>query len=196
MRVFLAVIIQGSYQGMELHDQSYRDRLKAVFRTYVPEAETCCPIEMHPSGVDYDLDQQREAFAELVETASQADLLVAYLPEASLGTAIELWEAYHHGRPVVVITPMRENWVINLLARAVFPTLDAFEEFVRAGGLDTLTVQPSEMHTIPRRTLRVGGAQAVANGGASLAANGTVAEQTVAGALRPSREGQGGGGVG
>ena len=89
--------------------------------------------------MDYDLDQQREAFGELVETASQADLLVAYLPEASLGTAIELWEAYHHGRPVVVITPMRENWVINLVARAVFPTLDAFEAFVRDGGLADLT---------------------------------------------------------
>src|SRR4051794_34060310 len=196
MRVFLAGIIQGSYAGLELHDQSYRDRLKAIFRTYLPDAETCCPIEMHPSGVDYDLDQQRDAFAELVETASQADLLVAYLPEASLGTAIELWEAYHHGRPVVVITPMRENWVINLLARAVFPTLDAFEQFVRAGGLETLTVQASEMHSIPRRTLRVGSAPAVANGSASLAAAGTATRQTVAGELPPFLDGNGGRGVG
>ncbi|HEY7059942.1 MAG TPA: hypothetical protein VII06_00575 [Chloroflexota bacterium] len=139
MRVFLAGIIQGSYQGLELHDQSYRDRLKTILRTYLPDAEVCCPIDMHPSGVDYALDQQRTAFAELVETASQVDLVVAYLPQASLGTAIEMWEAYHHGRPVVVITPMRENWVINLLARAVFPSLDAFEAFVRDGGLGDLT---------------------------------------------------------
>ena len=142
MRVFLAGIIQGSYQGLELHDQSYRERLKAIFRAHVPHAETCCPIEMHPSGVDYPLERQRAAFFELVETASQADLVVAYLPQASLGTAIEMWEAYHNGRPVVVITPMRENWVINLVAWAVFPTLDAFEAFVREGGLSNLPPQP------------------------------------------------------
>src|SRR5579883_810652 len=145
MRVFLAGIIQGSYQGLELHDQSYRERLKAIFRTYLPDAETCCPIEMHPAGVGYAPEQQRQAFFELVETASQADLVIAYLPQASLGTAIEMWEAYHHGRPVVVITPMRENWVINLLARAVFPTLDAFEAFVRDGGLKNLTPQPPSL---------------------------------------------------
>src|SRR5579884_2343645 len=138
MRVFLAGIIQGSYQGLELHDQSYRERLKAIFRTYLPDAETCCPIEMHPSGVGYAPEQQRQAFFELVETASQADLVIAYLPEASLGTAIEMWEAYHHGRVVVTITPMRENWVINLLSQAVLPSIEAFEAFVREGGLAAL----------------------------------------------------------
>jgi nucleoside 2-deoxyribosyltransferase len=164
MRVFLAGIIQGSYQGLELHDQSYRDRLKDIFRTYVPDAETCCPIEMHPSGVGYAPEQQRQAFFELVETASQADLVVAYLPQASLGTAIEMWEAYHHGRPVVVITPMRENWVINLLAQAVFPTLDAFEAFVREGGLRELSSdlppQAEDGRRIPRRTRNGNGSSA------------------------------------
>jgi hypothetical protein len=142
MRVFLAGIIQGSYQGLELHDQTYRDRLKAIFRAYLPDAETCCPIDMHPGGVSYAPEQQHQAFFELVETASQADLVVAYLPQASLGTAIEMWEAYHHGRRVVAITPMRENWVINLLAQAVFSDIDAFEAFVRDGGLEDLTPQP------------------------------------------------------
>jgi O-acetyl-ADP-ribose deacetylase (regulator of RNase III) len=143
MRVFLAGIIQGSYQGLELHDQSYRDRLKDVLRQHLPHAEVCCPIDMHPGGVDYAPDEQRTAFFGLVEAAAQADLLVAYLPQASLGTAIELWEAYHHGRVVVVITPMRENWVINLLAHAVLPSLEAFEDFVRDGRLAALLDQAS-----------------------------------------------------
>jgi hypothetical protein len=192
MRVFLAGIIQGSYKGLELHDQSYRDRLKAIFRAHLPDAETCCPIEMHPAGVGYAPEQQRLAFFELVETASQADLLVAYLPEASLGTAIEMWEAYHHGRPVVVITPMRENWVINLTARAVFPTLDAFEAFVRDGGLENLISPPSGARGIPRRTLRRRGEQPVMNGGLSPSFADPAAPPAVPNGLPSSLEGKGG----
>jgi len=138
MRVFLAGIIQGSHQGRELHDQSYRERLKGILRAHQPETEVCCPIELHPSAIDYAPAAQRHAFFGLVDNASEADVLVAYLPQASMGTAIEMWEAYHRGRVVVAITPMRENWVINLLTHAVLPSLDAFEEFVRDGRLAEL----------------------------------------------------------
>lgn len=144
MRVFLAGIIQGSHRGLELHDQSYRERLKAILREHWPDAEVCCPIEMHPAGVGYAPAEQRTAFLGLVETAAHAGLLIAFLPEASLGTAIEMWEAYHHGRVVVVITPMRDNWVINLLAHAVLPSLDAFEAFVQDGRLAALFEQPPQ----------------------------------------------------
>jgi len=87
--------------------------------------------------------QQRQAFFSLVETAASIDLLVAYLPQASLGTAIEMWEAYHHGRVVVAITPLRENWVVNLLARAVLPSIEAFEAFAADGRLTALVAEPA-----------------------------------------------------
>jgi hypothetical protein len=142
MRVFLAGVIQGSHQGRELHDQSYRDHLKRILATYLPDAEVCCPIDLHPSAIDYGAEEQRRAFFGLIEAASQADLLVAYLPQASLGTAIEIWEAYHQGHVVVVISPIRENWVINLLADSVLPSLEAFEAFVRDGALAKLLRTP------------------------------------------------------
>jgi hypothetical protein len=143
MRVFLAGIIQGSNPGRELHDQSYRDRLKSIIRRHCPDAEVICPIDLHPTGIDYDSAQQRQAFFSLVETAASIDLLVAYLPQASLGTAIEMWEAYHHGRVVVAITPLRENWVVNLLARAVLPSIEAFEAFAADGRLAALLAEPA-----------------------------------------------------
>ena len=155
MRVFLAGIIQGSNQGRELHDQSYRDRLKRIVRTHLPEAEVCCPIDLHPAAMDYAPADQRRAFFNLVQTASEADVLVAYLPQASLGTAIEMWEAYHQGRVVVAITPMRENWVVNLLAQAVLPSVEAFEAFVRDGGLAALLESPAA-HLTPRPPSLVG----------------------------------------
>jgi len=143
MRVFLAGIIQGSNSGRELHDQSYRERLKTVIRHYWPDAEVICPIDLHPTGIDYDAAQQREAFFSLVGTAASVDLLVAYLPQASLGTAIEMWEAYHHGSAVVAITPMRENWVVNFLARAVLPSIDAFEACAADGRLAAMLAEPA-----------------------------------------------------
>jgi hypothetical protein len=116
---------------------------------------------MHPGGVDYPPDEQRTAFFGLVEAAAQADLLIAYLPQASLGTAIELWEAYHHGRVVVVITPMRENWVINLMAHAVLPSLEDFETFVRDGRLAALLASSSQSSPPPaQRNTRFLGAPA------------------------------------
>ncbi len=180
MRVFLAGIIQGSHRGRELHDQTYRDRLKAILRAYLPEAEVCCPIDLHPSGIDYAPDEQRRAFFSLVETAAQADLLIAYLPEASLGTAIEMWEAYHHGRVVVVITPMRENWVINLLAHAVLPSLEAFEAFAREGQLAALLARaprPASVASPAARDGRFRGVPAALAGAATPSDRGEEAER-------------------
>ena len=44
----------------------------------------------------------------------QFDLLIAYVPEASMGTAIEMWEAHQHARVVVTITPLSHNWVVQI----------------------------------------------------------------------------------
>ena len=63
---------------------------------------------------------------------------MAYLPEASLGTAVEMWEAYREGVPVVTISPMRINWVVDLLSSVVCDDLDAFAAWASEGGLQRL----------------------------------------------------------
>jgi len=135
MRIFLSGIIQGSHAGTQLHDQGYRDELKRILNRVAPVADVVCPIDLHPNGIEYSLDEARAAFFSLVEEAAGSDLVVAYLPEASMGTAVELWEAHRRGTPVVVITPLRHNWVINLLARRVFTTVDEFEDALARDGL-------------------------------------------------------------
>ncbi|MCL5109011.1 MAG: nucleoside 2-deoxyribosyltransferase [Chloroflexi bacterium] len=138
MKVFLSGIIQGSHSGTELHDQGYRDELKRLLSQHLPEAEVVCPIDLHPNGIEYDLGQAREAFFSLVEEAASADLVVAYLPEASMGTAIEIWEAHRRGTPVLAITPLRHNWVVNLLAGRAFASVAEFAAFAAEGGLREL----------------------------------------------------------
>ena len=59
--------------------------------------------------------------------------MLAFLPEASIGTAIEMFEAYEHDRIVVVISPMIHNWAVKFLSHLLYPDIEQFEQDVRSG---------------------------------------------------------------
>ena len=61
------------------------------------------------------------------------DVVLAFLPEASIGTAIEMFEAYEHGRIVVVVSPMQHNWAVKFLSHLLYADLEEFERAVRSG---------------------------------------------------------------
>ena len=138
MRVFIAGIMQGSRQDRFIEDQAYRQAIAAAILSYDPAAEIVDPNELHPYAVDYEDEQARATLLELIGAASQADLVVAYAPRASMGTALEMWEAFRAKVPVVTISPMDANWVIRFLSAAVLPDLAAFHQWVAAGGLEHL----------------------------------------------------------
>jgi hypothetical protein len=62
----------------------------------------------------------------MLQHAAESDLVIAYVPTASMGTALEMYSAYLAGVPVVAISPLATNWVINALARRVYPDLGSF----------------------------------------------------------------------
>ena len=131
--------MQGSRTDVGIHDQSYRVAVRAAIRARFPEAEIIDPIELHPdSGLSYGPEEARRAMLELAAEAARADVLIAYLPEASMGTAVEMWQAYRAGRPILTISPLGENWVVKFLSTRVFPSLGAFESFVAEGELEKL----------------------------------------------------------
>jgi hypothetical protein len=136
MRVFIAGIMQGSLQGLDMVAQDYRERIAEFITTKIPEAEIWDPNQIHPNGIDYERDKAKRTLIEMAELAAEADCVVAYVPEASMGTALEMWMAYQASVPVYTISPMTENWVVFTLSNNVFPTLEAFGEFVNSGGLD------------------------------------------------------------
>ena len=135
MRIFLSGIIQGSRRGKNIHTQDYRDLLKGMLRRYAPSAEILCPIDLHPNSVDYDDAQARQTFEDMIRLAQESDVVVAYLPEASMGTAVEIWQAHKRGVPVLTISPLAENWVVMLASKRVFPSVPDFERFLAGGGL-------------------------------------------------------------
>jgi len=135
-RFFLAGIIQGSKLGIETFDQRYRDRLRSILNDAFPGCLPICPVEDHPDSVLYPDTEAKKTFFANIEKAKLCDALIVYLPEASMGSSIEMWEAHHRGIPVFTITPLASNWVVRILSDRVFPGMDEFESFARSGEME------------------------------------------------------------
>lgn len=138
MRVFLAGIMQGSHVAALVHDQTYRETLRDLVQSHWPEAEVYDPFANHGNSIAYDRRRAGEVFMGHIEMCREFDLLVAYVPEASMGTAIEMWEAHQHGRTVVTITPLVHNWVVQLTSLAIYRDTEAFEAALTGGEIDHL----------------------------------------------------------
>lgn len=136
MRIFIAGIMQGSREDKDICEQSYRRTITETILARYPAVEIVDPFALHPDSVGYDPNDSRRTFFDMNALAAGVDLLIAYAPEASMGTAIEMWQAYQAGAPVLTISPMAENWVVKFLSARVFPTMADFTDFVVAGGLD------------------------------------------------------------
>ena len=129
MRVFIGGVMQGSVIGKGIVDQDYRRQIADAMIRRWPALEIIDPFQLHPNSVEYETDQARETLLAMAALAGRSDLVVVYLPVASMGTALEMVEAYHAGVPVVAVSPMAENWVVRALANRVYPDMP---EFVRA----------------------------------------------------------------
>jgi len=139
LRFFIAGIMQGSLAEAAIHDQSYRVVIGAAIKARFVEAEIIDPMELHPDGsLNYGPEEAKRTLLEMADEAARADVLIAYLPEASMGTAVEMWEAHRAGKPILTISPLAENWVIRFLSTRVFLSLEAFESFVAEGELEKL----------------------------------------------------------
>ena len=131
--IFVAGIIQGSLRDRSIHKQCYRDRVVGLLRREFPEVEVYCPIETYPNSLEFSDEVARRTFFGLMDRAGRADVLVAYVPEASMGTAIEMWQAHGQGRLVIAISPLAANWAVRFLSHTVLPDIEAFERFVGSG---------------------------------------------------------------
>ena len=135
MQFFLAGIMQGSHLGPVIHNQDYRARIKNLLAEYFPGAEIYDPLADHGNSLDYDDQRGREVFFHHNQLSGQVDVLLAFVPEASMGTAIEMWQAYRQGRAVITISPLVLNWTVRFLSHVVYPTVEDFESAVTSGSL-------------------------------------------------------------
>jgi hypothetical protein len=113
--------------------------LHQLFTKHWPEATLYDPFASHGTSLEYDHQTGREVFLSHNRMCRVVDLVVAFVPHASMGTAIEMWEAHEHGRgAVVTISPLVHNWVVRFCSDAVYPDLESFEAALVSGELSTV----------------------------------------------------------
>jgi len=141
LRFFVAGIMQGSRQDEDICDQDYRTAIREIILASYPDAEVICPFDLYPDSVGYGYERGKETFLVMAHRAREADFLVAYLPEASMGTAIEMWQAYGAGARILTISPMSDNWVVKFLSHRVFASIEEFADFVAHDGVGELVAR-------------------------------------------------------
>ena len=135
MRFFLAGIMQGSHTEAVLHNQDYREHIRELLEAHFPGAEVYDPRANHSDSIGYDEPTGRQVFLHHNAMCGRVEVLLAFLPEASMGTAIEMWEAYRHGAAVITISPMEHNWAVKYLSHALYADVEQFEAALQSGRL-------------------------------------------------------------
>ncbi|MGO8688531.1 MAG: hypothetical protein ACLQLG_02770 [Thermoguttaceae bacterium] len=135
MRFFLAGIMQGSHTAAVMHDQDYRRRITELIAARFPGADIYDPLAKHARSMGYDKATGREVFFRHNAMCREIDVLLAFVPEASMGTAIEMWEAYRHGAAVVAISPLKHNWAVKFLSHALYADEAEFVAALDSGQL-------------------------------------------------------------
>ena len=133
MRIFLAGIMQGSKCADGIHAQDYRSRLTRVLNESLPEADVYDPYAAHNGSIAYSNDRGRSVFFGHNAMCREMDVILAFLPEASMGTAIEMWEGWQHGAVVIAVSPMTTNWIVRFLTHKVYDSLETLEQAIRSG---------------------------------------------------------------
>ena len=144
MKIFIAGIMQGSMKGKGIQGQDYREKIREAIKIQHPGAEIVDPFSLFPDSVEYDDQRAKQVLFKMAAEAGSSDVLIAYLPEASMGTALEMIRAYDNGSTIIGISPMEKNWFIRAVSNKVFSDLDDFGNWINKNKFSDLPENSSE----------------------------------------------------
>jgi hypothetical protein len=142
MKIFLSGIMQGSTTGPGIQGQDYRKIIRQALKIRHSAAEIVDPHLRFPDSPSYDDLQAKQVLFQLAEEAGSCDYVIAYLPEASMGSALEMIRAYDRGGTIISISPMAKNWVIRAFSKKIFPSLEDFCTWIQDHHLSELKDEP------------------------------------------------------
>lgn len=125
LRVFIAGVMQANRRDNEIESQDYRLQIRDALQRLVPGVQLIDPWEENPNSLAYSDEQARHTFLSMTNKASEADLLISYLPLPSMGTAMEMWQAYQANTYIIAVTPFVHHWAIRFTANEILPDLDS-----------------------------------------------------------------------
>ena len=147
---FLSGVMGGSGSGsssalgITMEPQDYRAEITAAIRAADATAVVIDPLVMGaeraaslrrrgsgaeaPSAADpwAERSNVKRMFADAVAAAADADVVVSYLPVASMGSAVELHEAHKASRTIIcIVSPkMSTNWVVRSYANVTVASIE------------------------------------------------------------------------
>ncbi len=131
--VFIAGVMQSNRQDSLIDDQNYRLKIAATLQKLIPDVQIIDPWAENKNSIHYDDEKARHTFLSMTVKASDADLLIAYLPRPSMGTAMEMWQAYQANTTIIAVTPFVHHWAIRFTASQILPDLDALFALLENG---------------------------------------------------------------
>lgn len=120
--------MQGSRKDGKIYSQEYRNELTSILNKWNKDIEVVDPDKTDPNRLFYSEEQAKKMFFDYCDCVKKVDLLISFLPKASMGTAVEMWEAYHAKVPIITISPMNTNWVIKLLSNKIYKKIEDFKK--------------------------------------------------------------------
>lgn len=136
-RFFLAGVMQASRLDHLIESQDYRTLISEKLRQHVPNVEIIDPFDTDPDSVNYTEETARRTFLTNTRKTETVDVLIAYLPVASMGTAMEMWHAFEAGAYIISVSPMQYNWGIRFTSDEIYPDLDGLLEAIENGRWQT-----------------------------------------------------------
>ncbi|WP_420641071.1 MoaD/ThiS family protein [Candidatus Leptofilum sp.] len=133
LRVFIAGVMQANRRDTQIESQNYRLQISQRLQEQVPDVQLIDPWAENPNSVNYTEAQARHTFLTMTNKASESDLLIAYLPLPSMGTAMEMWQAYQSNTYIIAITPFVHHWAIRFTANDILPDLDSLFNLMENG---------------------------------------------------------------
>ncbi len=141
MRIFIAGVMQGTRLDDQIDSQTYREQIAAALQSHIPDAAIMDPWALNPNSVTYDEERARRTFLTMTREAAKADLLIAYLPRPSMGTAMEMWEAFNAGLYIIAVTPLIHHWAVRFTANEILPDLETLLADIENGRISQILHQ-------------------------------------------------------
>ena len=130
--IYVTGILQNS-RSKDLYPQDYRKNIVDAIKETWESAIVQCPIIVGSADNKESLKETVKEFEQQLALLKKANIVVAYIPEPSMGSAIEIYNASLRGKYVVTISPIKTNRVVRMFSHDIYDSIESFLDACKIG---------------------------------------------------------------